>query len=150
MDTKEEIKKSATSEITKTAVRLLLLLIGTLILASVPLVRDRIWPATPKGLLLALLIVCLSVILGLVPYALRLKRKLKQSESNRHALADILDRKSGVVSNSYSKVTEANIEIDALKKQIPSHENLDSVEIRILQLLALHPSFAYVDIWRRT
>jgi hypothetical protein len=75
MSTKEEKEKVATLEIAKIVVPLLSLPVGTLILALVPQVRDDIWPATPKGLLLALLVVILSVILGLVPYALRLRRK---------------------------------------------------------------------------
>ena len=83
MSAKEEKGKVTALEIAKIVVPLLSLPVGTLILALVPQVRDHIWPATPKGLLLALLVLTLSIILGLVPYALRLRRKY-QSLSTSH------------------------------------------------------------------
>ncbi len=51
--------------------------IGTLILALVPEVRQQIWPALPKGLLLVLLVISLSTILALFPYLVRLRRRAK-------------------------------------------------------------------------
>lgn len=58
----------------------LLTLVGTLILASIPQVRVHLWPATPKWLLLVLVVIFLSVILALVPYVLHLRRKVRDTE----------------------------------------------------------------------
>lgn len=81
MNLKEEIKKSATSEIVRTVIRLALFLALMLGAALIPPIRDRIWPATPKWLLLGLLVISLSVILGLVPYAMHLRRKNRTLQS---------------------------------------------------------------------
>jgi hypothetical protein len=132
MDIKEAKDKSTALEIIKIVAPWLSLPIGTLILALVPQVRDRIWPATPKGLLLALLIVSLSAILGLVPWAIGLRRKLKVSVLDRQALsAEVANRTRnagareaefrkalGENTSLYNRVNELEAENEAFRKRI--------------------------------
>jgi hypothetical protein len=104
----KEAKDGVTAlEIARIVVPLLSLPVGTLILALVPQVRDRIWPATPKGLLLALLVVSLSAILGLVPYTLRLRKQLKTAR-------DIGTQNT----NIEAKLQQANAQNESLNKRV--------------------------------
>src|SRR3954462_2529613 len=86
MTTNKEVSSTPKMlEILKIVVPLASLPVGTLILALVPEVRSHIWPATPKVLLLVLLVASVSANLCLIPLALRLRRKQKalQSETER-------------------------------------------------------------------
>src|SRR5437588_1290158 len=82
MSLKEEIKKAAASETIKTVIQLALPPIAASTLALLPQVRDQIWPATPKWLLGALLVVSLSANFALVPYFVKSRRKKKQLQAS--------------------------------------------------------------------
>lgn len=108
MKIKEEIKKTAVTEPIKIVLQWLSPLIGTLILAAIPQVRDRIWPATPKLLLLVLLVISLSVILWLLPSLSRLRKHI------RHAELDAEDARSQTP-KLQERVSELNSDLEKLK-----------------------------------
>lgn len=97
MNLKEEIKKSTVATIVGTILAPILLLISTLIAARIPLIRDRIWPATPKWLLMVLLVVFLSISFALF-------RLLRNSRRTLEALQ--------------IKATESEAKIAKLQNQI--------------------------------
>jgi hypothetical protein len=147
---KEAKDKVTPLEILKIVAPWLSLPIGTLILALVPEVRNHIWPATPKGLLLALLIVSLSVILGLVPYALRLRRKhqtlstaldyWKPTAEARETAASKAQTEHGILNaHLNAQLVEANAKIQSLERQI---EDLTHIEVhKTFKTVALIESF---------
>ncbi len=81
MSVKEEIKKSAVSELTKKLIQWLLPLLSTLFLGLIPQVRDHIWPAIPKWLLLVLTVIFLSATLALLQFLSKSRRKLTEVQS---------------------------------------------------------------------
>lgn len=90
MDIKEEIAKSAISETVKTIIQLTMPLVITLVAANIPAIRDRIWPAIPKWLVMAAVVVFLSISLGLLRLWLGSRRQLKLSEAVREQLRNQL------------------------------------------------------------
>jgi len=93
MDAKEETKKTIITEPLKIIIQSVLPLIGTFLVARIPLVRDQIWPAIPKWLLMALLVVAASATLLLFRryrksrcQALNLQTEIENLEKQIHDL----------------------------------------------------------------
>lgn len=93
MDYKEEIKKSATSELTKKVIGLLLLLVSVLLSALLFSFRYRIWPGLTKTQVGLLLVGSVLLNLGLLlAYLLKLRPDLKRRKDEISALQVELDK----------------------------------------------------------
>ena len=93
MDYKEEIKKSATSELTKKGIGLVLLLGSVLLLALLSLFRYRIWPGLTKTQVGLLLVGSVLLNLGLlVAYLVKLRPNLNRRKGEISALEAELDK----------------------------------------------------------
>lgn len=88
MALKEEIKKTAVLEPLKTVWQWLAPLIGTLILTAIPQVRDHIWPAIPKLLLMVLTVVFLSASLWLLQ---RLRKSHREVRGDKVSYSTLLE-----------------------------------------------------------
>ena len=145
MGVKEEIKKSATSEIVKIVIQSALTLILTLVAARLPLVRDRIWPATPKVLLLGLLLGSLLINLALLPYLRRLRKREREYQERVKGLENDVKTLQGQVTplktragELNSELSEAKIKNRRLEKQLNelSPSSLEEAALKILAYLA--------------
>lgn len=118
MEAKEAKEKATALETLKIVAPWLSLPIGTLILALVPVVRNRIWPATPKELLLGLLVISLSANLALIPSALRFRKR-------RLELKDL-------------RASQEQKQIQRLEEQVKelTQVNLDETDAKLLLTLA--------------
>jgi hypothetical protein len=97
MDAKEEIKKSAIAETVKTVIQSLLPQIVTLALLVVSPVRDRIWPAIPKWLVMVIATASMSVNLWLLRRLRRHHSELAQKEEHAQYLRDQIELRTSKV-----------------------------------------------------
>lgn len=92
MNYKDEIKKSAVSELTKKAVGLVILVSSMLLAAALPFIRRRIAPELSKSAMVAAVCVLGALSLLLAAYLFRLRKK-----SNKFAFGAFWDRQHNPV-----------------------------------------------------
>jgi hypothetical protein len=130
-------------------------LIGTLILAAIPQVRDHIWPGLPKWVLLATTVISVSAILVLLRIVRRSRRKLGEfqlaynnlsGESNdSKANTTLLETQSSTFQTQLGVKAQENEELKHRIAQLEEHISqqetthtfdLDEIEVNLLQLIA--------------
>jgi hypothetical protein len=86
MDAKEEIKKTTITEPLKIAIQSIVAVVVTLLAARIPLVRDQIWPAIPKWLLMVLLVVLTPAAFVLIHRYRKARRQILDLRTENESL----------------------------------------------------------------
>jgi hypothetical protein len=143
MEIKSEIKKSAVSETVKTIIQWALLPLLTWGVSYVPQIRDQVWPATPKFLLLGILLISLSANLWLFSSLLKSRKRLERERtvsagmnSNLETLSRQTKSTQDLNDSLEGEITVLRGENERINKELSQHTfDVDETANKILAYL---------------